>query len=215
MSETAKTEIENAREESGHARAQFRNFKEGTKEDWQIIGREYVKFSSQLVDRVLDHLNLLKGDCGGFPVDRYEHSLQTATRAYEGGEDEEYVICALLHDIGDTLGSHNHAEVAAAILKPFISEANFWMVEKHAVFQGHDFFHHIGLDRNMRDQYKEHPHYERTARFCNKYDGAAFDPDYESKPIEFFLPMIKKVMSAPKNSIYNKSALTESDSEAS
>jgi len=47
-----------------------------------------------------------------------------ATRAFCDGRDQEYVVCALLHDIGDTLGAFNHPDIAAAILKPFISEAN-------------------------------------------------------------------------------------------
>jgi predicted HD phosphohydrolase len=70
------------------------------------------------------------------PADRLTHSLQTATLAYRAGEDEEYVVCALLHDLGDTLGTYNHADIAAAILKPFVSEQNHWIIEKHGIFQG-------------------------------------------------------------------------------
>src|SRR5713226_7658505 len=138
--------------------------------DWQIIGTHFLPFARGLADRVLDHLRLLEGDCGGFAVDRLQHSLQTATRAHRAGEDEEYVVCALLHDIGDTLGSFNHADIAAAVLKPFVSEANHWMVEKHGVFQGYYFFHHLGMDRNLREQFRGHPSFERTAHFCEVYD---------------------------------------------
>ena len=116
------------------------------------------------------HLQLLEGDYGGFPIDRYSHSLQTATRALRDGRDEEYVVCALLHDIGDTLASFNHPDIAAAILKPFVSEANHWMVQHHGIFQGHYFFHHIGLDRDLRDQFRSNAHYERTAEFCELFD---------------------------------------------
>ena len=136
-----------------------------------------MQFAQGLPDRVIRHLQILQGDYGGFPVDRYTHSLQTATRALRDGRDEEYVVCALLHDIGDTLGSFNHPDIAAAILKPFVGEANHWMVQHHGIFQGHYFFHHIGLDRDMRDQFRDHPHYERTAEFCELYDNPAFDPD--------------------------------------
>ena len=149
---------------------------EGTAEDWAIIAHHNLEFAAGLPDRVLAHLRLLEGDAGGFAVDRLEHSLQTATRAYRGGEDDEYVVCALLHDIGDTLGSYNHADVAAAILKPFVSEENHWMVEKHAIFQGYYFFHHLGLDRNMRDQYRGHPWYDRTATFCERVRPAGVRP---------------------------------------
>ena len=133
-----------------HKSASFTAMNESTANDWKIIGRHFVQFVQKLPERIIDHLRLLNGDFGGFPIDRLQHSLQTATLAFKAGENEEYVVCALLHDIGDTLGSYNHPEVAAAILKPFVSEENFWMVEKHGIFQGYYFFHHIGLDRNMR-----------------------------------------------------------------
>lgn len=191
----------------GHAHAQhatFREMLEGTKEDWDIIAEHAKGFNKGLARRVLDHLRLLDGDYGGFPVDRLTHSLQTATRAHRDGRDEEYVVCALLHDIGDTLGSFNHPDVAAAILKPFVSEQNLWMVQNHGVFQGYYFFHHLGLDRNMRDEFKDHPWYAYTAQFCHLYDQAAFDPDYESEPLDFFEPMVERLFARPRNSMYLK-----------
>jgi predicted HD phosphohydrolase len=151
---------------------------------------------------VLAHLRLLDGDYGGFAVDRLTHSLQTATLAHRDGRDEEYVVCALLHDIGDTLGSFNHADVAAAIVKPFVSEENHWMVEQHAVFQGYYFFHHIGGDRNLRERFRGHPAFDRTAEFCARYDGPGFDPKAETLPLEFFEPMLRRVMAFPKRSMY-------------
>ena len=119
-----------------HKRAKFRAMTEGTPQDWQIIAGEFMPFAAQLPDRVMAHLKLLEGDCGGFPIDRLEHSLQTATRAHRDGRDEEYVVMALLHDIGDTLGSYNHPDIAAAILKPFVSEENHWIVAQHGIFWG-------------------------------------------------------------------------------
>ncbi|TVP89430.1 MAG: HD domain-containing protein [Pseudomonadaceae bacterium] len=187
-----------------HEQAAFTAMQEGTAEDWQIISTHFREFARELPDRILSHLKLLDGDFGGFPIDRLEHSLQTATRAHRDGRDEEYVVCALLHDIGDTLGSYNHPEIAAAILKPFVSEENLWMVEKHGVFQGYYFFHHLGMDRHLRDQFKDHPLYAYTAEFCAKYDAAAFDPDYASEPLEFFEPMLRRVFARPRNSMYAK-----------
>lgn len=190
----------------GHApvSAKFKEMLEGTKEDWDIIADHAKGFNKGLAKRVLDHLRLLDGDYGGFPIDRLTHSLQTATRAHRDGRDEEYVVCALLHDIGDTLGSYNHPDVAAAILKPFVSEKNHWMVANHGVFQGYYFFEHLGLDKNLRDNFKDHPHYEHTAQFCHLYDQAAFDPDYESESLEFFEPMVERLFASPKNSMYLK-----------
>jgi predicted HD phosphohydrolase len=118
------------------------------------------------------------------------------------GRDEEYVVCALLHDMGDILAPRNHADMAAALVKPFVSEQNHWMVEKHGIFQGYYFFHHIGLDRNMRDQFRGHPWFDYTAEFCAKYDGPAFDPNYKSAPLKEFEPLVRQVFSRVKNSIY-------------
>ncbi len=183
-------------------RAKFKAMTEGTADDWMKIASHFGPFATAGGKRVLDHLRLLDGDYGGFPVDRLTHSLQTATRAHRDGRDEEYVVCALLHDIGDTLGAFNHPDIAAAILKPFVSEANHWMVEKHGLFQGHYFFHYLGMDRNIRDQFSGHPNYEATAEFCEKYDQTAFDPDYDAMPLSAFEPMVMKMFAAPKKSVY-------------
>jgi predicted HD phosphohydrolase len=173
-----------------------------TAEDWKIIGSQFGSFAEKLPDRVLAHLALLEGDCGGFAVDRLTHSLQTATLALRDGRDEEYVVCALLHDVGDTLGSYNHADIAAAILRPFVSEENFWMVEKHGIFQGYFFFHHLGLDRDLREQFRGHRWFVRTEEFCAKYDGPAFDPSAETLPLAFFEPMVRRVFARPRRSLY-------------
>ena len=165
------------------SRANFSSFQESSREDWQLIAGEFIPFARRLSERVITHLQLLQGDYGGFPIDRYSHCLQTATRALKDDRDEEYVVCALLHDIGDTLASYNHPDLAAAILKPYVSEANHWMVEHHGTFQGYYFFHHIGMDRNMRDQFAGHPHFERTREFCESYDSPAFDKTAETLPL--------------------------------
>lgn len=185
-------------------RAKFHTMVESTVEDWAAIGRAGQARRGEHVDRILSHLNLLKGDHGGFAVDRMEHSLQTATRAHQAGQDEEYVVCALLHDIGDILLPASHAELGAAILKPYVSERNHWMLEHHGVFQGYYFFQHIGLDRDMREQFRGHPDFEHTAQFCHLYDQNSFDPAFESMPLEAFVPMMRRVMEAPRRSIYRR-----------
>ena len=184
------------------AKADFKQMTEATQQDWEIIAKNAQEMWSGLATRVLDHLRLLDGDFGGFPVDRLEHSLQTATLAEQDGRDEEYIVCALLHDIGDTLGSLNHADLAATILQPFVSEQNHWMVKHHGIFQGYYFFHHLGKDRNMRDQFKDSKHFNHTAEFCHKYDQKAFDDEFESLPLEHFVPMVERVFAQPKNSLY-------------
>src|SRR3569623_2268681 len=185
-------------------RAQFHAMAQGTQEDWMKIVLHAIPFTRELPNRVIAHLKLLEGDCGGFAVDRMEHSLQSATLAHRDGMDEEYVVCALLHDIGDTLASYNHAELGATILKPFVSEENHWMLANHGIFQGYYFFHYLGLDRNMREQFRGHPHFEYCAQFCHLYDQNSFDPAYESMPLEAFEPMLRRVMAAPRQSIYKR-----------
>ncbi len=190
--------------------AQFKAMTEGTADDWQIIAGHMRPFMSALPGRIITHLKLLDGDYGGYPVDRLEHCLQTATRAHRDGRDEEYVVCALLHDIGDTLGPSNHADVAATLLEPYISEENHWIVKHHGIFQGYYFFHYVGLERDGRDAFKEHPHYQACVDFCHLYDQNSFDVDYESEPLEFFVPMVERVLAVPKKSLYAK-ALVDSD----
>ena len=180
-------------------RAQFHSMEEGTQEDWAIIARDYVGFAAGLPDRVLAHLRLLDGDFGGFPIDRLTHSLQTATRAYRDGRPESYVVMALLHDIGDTLGSYNHPEIAAAILQPFVSEEEHWICRNHGAFQGYYYFHYLGIDRNVREKHRDNPHFDACAEFCAKYDQSAFDPDYDTLPLDFFEPMVRRVMARPRN----------------
>ena len=188
------------------AKARFHAMTEGTREDWATIGAAATPFKNALPDRLLASLRALGEDAGGFAVTRLEHSLQTATRAHRDGRDEEYVVCALMHDIGDLMGPANHAEIGAIVMKPYIDEANWWMMDKHGVFQGYYFFHHIGLDRDMREQYRGHPHFERAAQFCHLYDQNSFDPGYETMPLEAFEPMLRRVVAAPKQSIYRREA---------
>jgi predicted HD phosphohydrolase len=184
------------------AKAAFHAMTEGTAQDWRAISLANKAFHAGHGDRILAALRSLGEDKGGFAVDRLEHSLQTATRAMRDGRDEEYVVCALLHDIGDLMGPSNHAEVGAVILKPYISEANHFMMDKHGIFQGYYFFHYLGLDRDMREQYRGHPHFEYCAQFCHLYDQSSFDPDYDTAPLEVFEPMLRRVIARPKASIY-------------
>ncbi len=186
--------------------AEFKKMSDSSADDWQSIMVEQMAFFNKLPDRILTHMQLLDEDYGGFPVDRLQHSLQTAELAADAGEDNQYVVCALLHDIGDTLGSTNHADVAAAILQPFVSDENLWMIKHHAIVQGYNFFHHLGLDRNMRERFSDHPNYQRTLRFVNNYDDLAFDNSKPKLSLDLFEPMVREVFAKPINSIY-KTAL--------
>jgi predicted HD phosphohydrolase len=115
------------------------------------------------------------------------------TRALRDGADEETIVCALLHDIGDDLAPYNHGELATAILKPYISAENYWMRSKHAVFQGYYYFQDLGRDQHERDKYLGHPAFERTVMFCERWDQTAFDPNYDTLPLEHFEPMVRRI----------------------
>jgi predicted HD phosphohydrolase len=169
----------------------FTRFSESTRQDWDNITEHAKKTQQKVASQVWEQLLKLDGDLDGYPVTRLEHSLQTATRAERDGQSMEYVMCALLHDIGDSLAPDNHEAIAAAIIKPFVSEAHHWMVAHHGIFQGYYFWQHIGLNQNARDAYVDSPHYELTAEFCAKYDQVSFDPTYESHTLSYYEPHLR------------------------
>jgi len=176
--------------------AGFKTLEETTAEDWARLQTSWTPFLNGLAGRVLTHLELMTFDHGGLPVTQLEHSLQTATRAHRDGRDEEYVVCALLHDLGDMLAPTNHADFIATLLQPYISEQNHWMLSKHAIFQGYYFWHHWGLNRDERDKYRGHPWFDYTADFCALYDQTSFEYGYDTMPLEAFRPMVERVLAA-------------------
>ena len=177
----------------------FTRMADGIAEEYAFLTPLSEKCRNGVSDRLLELLKAMKGDKLGYQVDRYTHSLQSATRAESDGADEETVVCALLHDLGDVIAPDNHSEVIASILRPYISEKNHWVLKHHGLFQGYYYFHHIGGDRNARERYKDHPFYQDCVDFCEKWDQTSFDPDYPTLPLEYFEPMVRKVLTAPKH----------------
>lgn len=173
----------------------FTRMADGTYDEYQMLMRKYEPLVRNLPDEVIKTLKGLGGDTIGYKIDRYQHSLQTASRAFRDSADEETVVCALLHDIGDTLAPENHAQLGAAVLRPYVSEDNHWLVKHHAIFQGYYYFHHVGLDRMEREKFRGHPMYQRTADFCEKWDQNSFDPDYDTMPLSAFEPMLRRLFS--------------------
>ena len=166
-----------------------------TLEQWELTNKSVEEVGNGLVDRICETLLGLQEHIMGSQVNRLEHCLQTATRAFRDGADEETVVCALLHDIGDDLAPYNHGELAAAILRPYVSPENVWMIENHRIFLGYHYFHFMDLDRNERDQFKNHPAFERTVIFCDRWDQVSFDPNYDTMPLSDFRPMLESVFS--------------------
>ena len=174
-------------------RMHFTRMDEGSDADYEVLKRVHEANMAALPDLLLGMLTDLDGDAN-YPIDRLQHSLQTATRALRDGADEEMIVCALLHDVGESLGPMNHGEVIAAILRPFISDANYWMLFHHPLFQTYFYARHLGLDPNAREQFRDNPHYQLTVDFTTNWDEVSFDPDYENEPIETFVPMVHRVL---------------------
>ena len=176
----------------------FTRMADGTAEEYAFLAPLYANSRQRVPDALLRLLQTLRGDRLGYQVDRYTHSLQTATRAERDGADDETVVCALLHDIGDALAPDNHSAVAAAILRPFVNDRNHWVVRHHGLFQGYYHFHHHGRDRNARDRHRHHPHYRTCVDFCERWDQRSFDPRYDTLPLAHFEPMVRRVFAEPR-----------------
>lgn len=165
---------------------QFTRMADGTAEEYALLDQYEHEYIKGTAERVLDLLRGLGGSMSGYKISRLEHCLQSATLAERDGQDEEMIMAALLHDLGDGIAPHNHSEFAAAVLKPFVSERVHWIIKHHGVFQGYYYFHHIGGDRNLRDRYAGHEWYQDCVDFCEKYDQCAFDPAYDTFSLEYF-----------------------------
>ena len=178
-------------------RVSFYRMEDGTPEDYAMMMETFPAIKAKRADKVLQLLkDLDEEEFEVAHVTRFVHCLQSATLAYEDGADEETIVAALLHDVGDNVASmmsEDHAEVAAKILRPFVSEKTHWVVQHHGIFQSYYYLHHFGGDRNLRDKFKDGPHYQDCVDFCHKYDQVAFDPCYEAKPLEFFEPMVRRI----------------------
>ena len=179
------------------ATVSFTRMDEMKPEDRTIIEPEFAayrrKTQNGLADCILRMLAEQNGSSLGYAIDRLQHSLQTASRAVRDGVDDEMIAVALLHDIGDGLAMFNHSEFAAALLRPFVSERNAWIVQHHGLFQGYHYFHYLGRDRNEREKLRGHPHFDACLDFCERWDQVSFDPAYDTIPLEYFVPIVHRL----------------------
>ena len=173
----------------------FTEMKHGSKDDYLLLDKYEQDYINGTADRIIDFMSGLNSTLEGYKITRLEHSLQTATRALNDKASEEMIVAALLHDIGDELAPLNHSEYAASILKPFVSEKTHWIIEKHGEFQMYYYAHHLGGNRNQRDKYKDHKYYEDALNFCEKWDQASFDPNFKSRKLKDFEPLIINIFS--------------------
>ena len=172
----------------------FTEMKHGTAEDYALLDRLERPFHAMTPDRILRHL-AAQGEesLDGYPISRLGHATQAATRAQDDGADMDWIVSALLHDIGDGLAPQNHDRFAAEIIRPFVRAECTWVVEHHGIFQGYYYFEHLGWDPNERDKFKDHPHYQACVDFCERWDQCSFDPAYPTRDLSHFEPLVREV----------------------
>jgi predicted HD phosphohydrolase len=175
----------------------FTRMDESTAEQWAVIGRETAQHQPRTADRALDMLRSLAEITDGFAVDQLTHCLQTATRAERDGADDEIVVACLLHDVGKAVSVPNHPKIAAEILKPYVRDELYWMIEYHQDFQGQHYYQHFGGDPNARAQYRGEPWFDLAAQFADDWDQKSFDPDYDTEPLEHFEAKLRAVLGHP------------------
>jgi predicted HD phosphohydrolase len=175
----------------------FTRMEDGTREDYELLDRSEREYALRLPDQVLSSLRKLDHSLAGYPLSRLEHSLQAATRARAAGADDELVVAALIHDIGDELAPYNHAELAAATIRPYVRAEVAWIVEQHGLFQTYYYLHHRGGNRHARDQFLDHPWYNACRDFCANWDQCSFDPHYRWQPLSAFEPLVREIFTRP------------------
>jgi predicted HD phosphohydrolase len=182
---------------SGAGVVSFHRMEDGTREDYALLDRAEREYVHALPDRLLEALRKLDQSLQGYPVSRLSHSLQAATRALKDGADDELVVAALIHDVGDDLAPYNHSEIAAGIIRPYVRPEVTWIVEQHGLFQTYYYAHHYDRDRNAREKFRGHPWYQACKDFCADWDQCSFDPGYPSEPLAAFEPRLREIFSRP------------------
>ena len=174
----------------------FKHMKDGDKEDYLLLQKYEEKYVSLTYERIIEELTRQgKNTMEGYKITRLDHGLQSATRAYNDGADIDWIVGALLHDIGDGLAPQNHDRFSAEVVRPYVRDEITWVIEHHGIFQMIYYAHHYGWDKNARDEYKDHPCFETCSKFCERWDQASFDPDYPWKSLDYFEPMVEEVFS--------------------
>ena len=171
----------------------FTRMQDGTTAEYEFLEEMEVAYAKALPSRIEASLERLEHSFSGYKISRLDHSLQSATRAQRDGRSVDFVVAALVHDIGDELAPYSHSELAASILRPYVSEKLYWIIKTHGVFQMYYYAEQMGLDKNIRDQYRDNPWFDEAVEFCEKYDENCFDPAYKNEPLSFFRPMLEEV----------------------
>jgi predicted HD phosphohydrolase len=189
--------IDSRAESTDAGMVSFHRMEDGSREDYALLDRAEREYVSALPDRLMEALQKLDHSLQGYPVSRLGHSLQTATRALKDGADDELIVAALIHDVGDDLAPYNHSEIAAGIIRPYVRPEVTWIVEQHGLFQTYYYAHHYDRDRHAREIFRGHPWYQACRDFCANWDQCSFDPGYPSEPLAAFEPRLREIFSRP------------------
>ena len=171
----------------------FRRMDESTQGQWSVIVTETIEAQALVAERILEMLESLADVTVGFAVDQLTHSLQTATRAEEAGAATEMIVASLCHDIGKAISVPNHPRIAAEILRPYVRSEVLETIRAHQDFQGRHYYEHLGMDPDAREQYRAEPWFALAEQFADDWDQTSFDPDYPTKPLSHFEPMVREV----------------------
>jgi predicted HD phosphohydrolase len=175
-----------------HENTDFTRMDLSTQDDWRKIGAAHVQHQPSVSARMMDMLRSFRGLHLGFGVDQLHHALQTATMAKRDNAPDELVLCALLHDIGKYVSVPNHGQIAAEILKPYVSSDAYHIVRTHQDFQGRHYYEHFGMDANLRERHRNEPWFALAEKFTDDWDQAAFDPSFKVLALEEFEPLLKQ-----------------------
>jgi predicted HD phosphohydrolase len=188
--------LEQSMTQNAEKTVSFRQMKDGTREDYHLLEQLEAPFVAGTADRLLGELKLQGEESfAGYKISRLDHALQAATRARRDGADIDWIVAALLHDIGDRIAPQNHDRMAAEVLRPYLREEVAWVVEYHGIFQMHYYAHHYGWDRNARDKFSGNIYWKSCADFCERWDQSSFDPDYANDPLDSFVDEVRAVFS--------------------
>jgi len=172
----------------------FTQMKDGTAADYHLLEEMEKPYLGLTASRIIDELRR-QGEVSleGYKITRLDHALQSATRAKHDRADTDWIVAALLHDIGDGLAPQNHDRFSAEVIRPFVRWDVAWVVEHHGIFQMLYYGRHYGWDENARDQFKDHPCFDSCSEFCERWDQSSFDPDYTQDPLDTFIPLLEEV----------------------
>ena len=176
------------------ATVSFTRMEDGTEEDYLLLQKLEKPYVAMTADRIMRELmHQAEDTLSGYQITRLAHARQAATRALRDGADDDWINAARLHDLGDGLAPQNHDRFAAEILRPFMRDECVWVVEHHASFQMIYYAHFYGWNQHEREKYRDNIYFQSCADFCERWDQSSFDPNYESEPLAFFEPYVRRL----------------------